>query len=120
MKYATPVHRRDIIRGVRKRWLDQYKHYANDDPLGWKKDHTAGQIRKALAALDLETCSVADVDKAIGTTGWADNKCNECDKNFPVILQLGQTPEYEARWWNICLSCLNKAGKLLKATKPHR
>lgn len=113
MKYATAIHRRDIIRGVRARWLDQYKNYRADQTLGFANGRTVGVVRAALERLDLETCSAADVDAAIGASGWVKNGCDECDGDFPVLLRFGQEPDYDARWWSLCPDCLGKARDLL-------
>lgn len=113
------IHQRDVIREVGPRWTEQYKQYQPDQKIGIRKNREAvGVIRKRVAALDLETCTVADVDKAIGTTGWADNECDECHKSFPVLIRLGAEPEYDARWQDLCGKCLGKAAALHAKTKP--
>lgn len=105
------VSKRDIIRGVRERWLSQYKHYANGYICGWC-NRPAGEIRAALNALDLETCSSEDVDKAIGTEGWAKNGCDVCDADCETIVQIGEDPGYDARWQDLCGDCLSQAAAL--------
>lgn len=114
MSEFKKIHKRDIIRGVRDRWMKQYANYPDDKTVGWASHlRTTGDIRKALAALDLETCSSEDVDAAIGTNNWAKNECDQCDGDFETVLQLGQEPDYEARWWNMCASCLAEASLAL-------
>lgn len=118
MTEFNKIHKRDIIREVRARWMKQYEHYPDGKVVGWAGNtRTTGDIRKALAALDLETCSSEDVDAAIGTTGWAKNECDECNGDFETILQLGQTPDYDNRWWNMCAGCLAKASLALPSDK---
>jgi len=108
------IHKRDVIRAVRDRWLDSYKHYGPEHEIGPRdRKRPVGVTRKALAALDLETCTAADVDAAIGVEGWADNKCDDCDGDFPVLVRVGQAPGYDARWWEMCPDCLGKASALL-------
>lgn len=109
MRYAKPIYQRDIIKGARQRFLEQYKRHPDSDVPGWDRSRTFGQVRAALAALDLETCTSGDVDKAIGVTGWGDNNCDECGGNFPVLIRLGYEPDYDSRWWDLCRDCLNKA-----------
>jgi hypothetical protein len=107
---------RDAIKQVRNRWLSQYKDYTADQEIGGRDNREKiGVIRKRVKALDLETCTVADVDKAIGTTGWADNECDICHGNHEVVACLGDDPDYEARWLNVCPSCLSKALELTRS-----
>jgi hypothetical protein len=110
------IQRRDIIRTVRDRWNSQYP----DDNLdiGWERSERVGDIRVRLAALDLETCSVEDVDKAIGTSGWADNDCDCCKLSFPVLVHIGEEPDYDAKWQDLCAGCLSKAVTLLNEAVP--
>lgn len=107
---------RDVIRTVRDRYMEQYKGYADDYMLGYGAGRRpCGESRKRLAALDLETCSRADVDAAIGNTGWASLTCDECGEDVERIVRIGQEPDYEARWQDLCLPCLKKACALLEA-----
>src|SRR5258708_4418500 len=96
-------HKRGVIRGVRDKWLKQYKDWPDDRLVGVDRrlaarGRSVSDISNALAALDLETCSSADVDAAIGTGGWAKNACDHCNGDFEVILRLGETSDYEASW----------------------
>lgn len=117
MRTARPIQRRDIVLTVRDRWLNQYKSYADDQKVGWS-NKTAGQIRKELAALDLAACAPADVDAVLGTSGWAKNECDECDEDFPVVIQVGQEPDYEARWQNLCPTCLAELAAFAATVEP--
>jgi hypothetical protein len=119
------IHKRDIIRNVRERWEEQYHGYESDFKFGLplldtqgklipKSGPTVGEIRAALSTLDLETCSSADVDAAIGVAGWANNCCSECGEDCYMLVQIGEVPDYEAQYINICIGCLEKAHKLLQ------
>lgn len=111
MKVIT---KRQIILGVRDRWLEQYKHYADHYPVGWSENLTAGEIRGRLAALDLTTCTSADVDEALQVKRWADNTCDFCDEDHEVILRIGDEPGYDSQWVDLCKGCLDKASSILK------
>lgn len=108
------IYRRDKIRGVRDAWN---KQYPNDDFIFHDKS-TAGPKRKALAALDLETCSPADIDAALGNTSWASLTCDECDGDFPSIVRIGGEPDYDARWQDLCGECLKEALAMLASAEP--
>jgi hypothetical protein len=87
------IQKRDIILGVLDRWNDQYRGYEPGYVLGSRDERkSVGEIRKDLRALNLKTCSEADVDAAIGTTGWVENECDLCGKNFGITAQLGDEP----------------------------
>jgi hypothetical protein len=81
------VRRRDVIRSVRDRWTAQYGHYHEKDD---------DEKTKALAALDLETCSAAAVVAVLGTS-WVENECDECQKDVPVLMRFGEEPDYDNR-----------------------
>lgn len=105
---------RQIIKGVRERWLTQYANYRDTDRL-WDKSRTVGDIRAAVNALDLDKCTRADVDRAIGNNSWAANECDECKQHRPALVHFGDDPDYESRWQDICLDCITKAAELLKS-----
>jgi hypothetical protein len=120
------IYKRDVIRNVRGRWEEQYQNYESDYKLVGlplldvqgkpipNSGPTVGEIRAALAALNLENCSSTDVDAAMGVAGWADNRCLECGKDCDSLIQIGEEPNYEAQWVDLCIGCLEKALKLLK------
>ena len=105
---------RQIIQEVRERWLTQYASYRDTDRL-WDKARTVGESRAAVNTLDLDKCTRADVDRAIGNTSWAANECDECKQHRPVLVHFGDDPGYDARWQDVCLDCLSKAADLLKS-----
>lgn len=107
------INRRDIILNVRDKWLGQYKHYKDDYHVGWGDQMPAGEIRKRLAALDLETCSPTDVDKALQSKNWASNECDLCGEDKEQLIRIGEEPDYEARWVDICSECASKAASAL-------
>lgn len=101
------IHKRDIIRDIPRNWMRTYAKHEGD--CTWNRDKTFEMIRTELQSLDVETCSPADIDRVIGTSGWADNKCDECGLDSPVVVQIGDEPDYEARWVDLCPACLAKA-----------
>lgn len=111
MSEPIVILKRDVIRSVRARWSYQYPR---DDYTFWDGS-TAGEIRPRLAALDLETCSSEDVDKAIGSGGWADNRCDHCGEDVEALVRFGERPNYEARWQDLCLKCLVEGVEILRA-----
>ena len=113
-----PRHQRDIILAVRDHWLHQYINNPDDKVLGWDARRTFGSVRRALLKLDLQTCRPTDVDSALGVTGWADNKCDECGNSFPLVFHFGEEPGYEAKFWRMCKTCLQKAVDVYASIEP--
>lgn len=109
----TVIHKRDLIRSVRNRWRKQYQQSIADRTSPYHVSRAG--IDDALYKLDVETCSEADVDKAIGVSGWVANECNFCDRNMDVLIRLGEEPDYEARYVEICSDCLSKASDVLRS-----
>jgi hypothetical protein len=107
MKEIAAIRSRDVIMDVRKKWSEQYKFYSPDDMIG-RPQERIGDINARLRKLDLKTCTVADVDAAIGTTGWADNECDLCGGNHELVVRVGDKPDYDARWIDLCPSCVKK------------
>lgn len=113
------ITKRDVIRGVKERWEEQYRDYAPDFKFITASPNvrtkTVGEVREALEKLDLETCSSEDVDKAMGGIGgWANNCCSECGKDSQFLIHIGEQPDYEAQWVELCVLCMEKALKTLK------
>lgn len=101
---------REVILGVRKKWMQQYRDYRPEDEIGNRHNlESVGAITKRLKALDLKTCTVADVDKAIGTDNWADNECDVCGGNHEMVVRIGDEPDHDARWLDLCPSCISRA-----------
>lgn len=109
---------RELIRGVAARWRSQYG--ISDTTYGKNKP----AIGKALAELDPETATAADVAAIIGNNGWTSPEtCSECcDESPRAVVQLGAEPDYESRTAYICRPCLVQALALIdgQATPPLR
>lgn len=87
------------------RWKEQYPEYHR---YGIEKD----EIRDKLCALDLETATVDDIANIIGDRGWVTESCDECGIECQEWLHLGQEPDYDARWYELCRDCAKKIGEI--------
>jgi hypothetical protein len=115
MSTARVITKRDVIRGVRARWNEQYARYRDDETLNPVGGRVAvGTVRARLAALDLETCTGADIDAAIGAPRWAENRCDECDKDVDRLVRIGDEPDYDARWRDVCPDCIDAMRRALE------
>lgn len=108
------IHKREIIRGVPELWREQYARRM-EYPLA--VGETPAKIHKRLLALDTSTCSSEDIDEAIGVSGWASNRCTECRTEYETLVHIGDEPDYEARYVQLCESCLKSALRLLKGAR---
>lgn len=116
-----PVFRREVVRGAKARWLEQYKAYDDKQKIGVPgRSKSVGDTRRELAKLDAETASAEQIEAAIDATGWTDLDCELCGKPQEVVLRIGQEPDYEARWVDLCPECLASAGAALATAKQER
>jgi hypothetical protein len=74
------------------------------------------EVIRLLRALDVETATAADVNAIIGNNTWASLTCDGCGEDKYRILRLGDEPDYEARWQDLCLDCLEDAKNQLEAS----
>jgi len=51
----------------------------------------------------------------IGNCGWTKNACDVCDRQFSALIRIGDEPDYDARWQDLCVDCLTSALETLKA-----
>ena len=106
----TVIHQRDIIRGVAEKWAFTYTGNYHR----WPDKRVIGM---KLAALDLETASAQEINDIIGNATWTVLMCTECDQSHSVLVRVGQEPDYDAQWVDLCMGCLQRAARAL-ATAP--
>lgn len=104
---------REVIRGVRDRWNEQYPK----DEFKFWDGSLAGDKRARLNALNLETCSREDVEAALGSD-WAENECTVCKKHKDSVVHIGDELAYEARYVRVCDDCLAEARAAIMITEP--
>lgn len=97
----------DIVAGVPKRWADQYEGYENR----WEGSRDKQKVTEALAALP-PGFTAEQVNRIIGNDSWTENKCDECDADAPVLVRIGDDPDYDARWLDLCPDCIAHAASL--------
>tara|TARA_R100000365_G_C2747338_1_gene77159 strand:+ start:4411 stop:4752 length:342 start_codon:yes stop_codon:yes gene_type:complete len=95
------IKKADIVRSAPECFRAQCAH--------WPHDTDRMAITEKLLALDLDTITAEQVDGIIGNTSWTKNKCDECDQDCEVLARFGPEPDYDVRWFDVCLSCLTQA-----------
>ena len=102
VKSVKIIGQREQIKGIAARWRLQY-------PTGqWGADKE--DIYRRLAALDDDVATAKEVAEIVGNNSWCGTQgCDECDRQFDTIMQLGQEPDYDSHTLNICFGCLEKA-----------
>jgi hypothetical protein len=110
MSTMSVITLRQVIKDVPKRWRGQY----GDGRYGRDKL----EILKRLDALDAENCSADDINAAIGNSSWTNLQCDSCQEQKERIIRIGDDPDYEARWQDLCVDCLNKAVAMLAKETP--
>lgn len=110
MKVSTE---RDRVEDVRPRWRAQYLDHYGPDWRFWD-GRTVAEVWAALEALPWPSVTAADVARVIGNDGWAGNqKCHECNGEFPIIIEVGQPPDYESHTAQLCRGCVAKALEMI-------
>ena len=97
------VRQSEICQGVPDRWAKQYAKSAT----AWH-----GEITARLSLLSPQDRTPDTIDAIIGNGTWTANFCDECGMDQSVSVHLGEEPDYEARYLNLCLSCLRDAAKM--------
>lgn len=106
------ITKRAVIRGVRARHENQYARDPDTYVLGWgDKRRYLGETRAALAALDLETVTEAEVI-AVLNESWTSLKCEQCGEDQDAVVRLGECGPCDSRWLDVCGGCLAKATAL--------
>ena len=101
------ITKRGIIRSVPASFERQYGHDRSGS--SWKAKTTRGEMIDALNALDVDTCDAEAVNAIIGNKSWTSNECDACGTDCEVLVRIGQEPDYEARWQDLCAQCLTDA-----------
>jgi hypothetical protein len=106
----TLVRKADIVARIPDRWAEQYRH-PNDG--ADKKAITAKLQALKGTEFTAEQCAAI-----IGNNSWDRNECYECGKDHPVLVRIGDVPDYEARWVDLCPECVTKASDLIRNPVP--
>lgn len=100
---------RTLVRDVATRWANAYPKAG---PYG--RDPQKQAITKALAALDAEIATAADVAEIIGNDSWCERpKCHECGETVDAAVQVGEELDYESNTATLCMACLQNALELM-------
>ena len=91
------------IREVAARWRAQYPKSRENK---WEK----------LKALDIETATADEVEAIIGNRSWTRlEECSDCKAtDLPLVVQVGNAPDYESNTAWLCIGCIKKALALTK------
>ena len=109
------VTQRDQIKSDAEEWLRMYGDLVGEPP--WS-DHTYKQLADRVRALNLETCTALDLNRAVDkikvvdgvekeTGGWGMLYCDACQK-------YSENPVWRQEEWSMCVPCakefINDAG----------
>ncbi len=104
------ITQREVIQSVKRRFRIEFPR----DEQEFEDGRTVGRIWNALSALDENTCSREDINRAIcSMSGWADIRCEECENLCNAVVRFGAEPDYDVRWMDLCGDCLDKAKEAL-------
>jgi hypothetical protein len=97
----TRIYRKDVIKDVPKRWANQYD---SNSYYGQAKSETTKKLLSLISPF-----TAVEVNEIIGNDSWTKLLCTECNENCESVVRIGDEPEYDARWVDLCDECLEKA-----------
>lgn len=108
------VTERTLIRAAPAKWRETY---LRDGVWRTTALGDSGKVYERLSQLDLETCTAADVKRAIGNDSWTRlSPCDACgsyaddfDKYPKALVRVGQEPDYESATASLCYRCVKEA-----------
>lgn len=104
---------RERVRAVADRWAAQYPIHQWPDRPDSALNHKRATIAK-LRAIDVETATAAEVNEIIGNDSWCGpDNCDECGVRTFDMVHIGEEPDYEARYVEVCRGCLLKMVSLI-------
>ena len=92
------IFRDDVIKNAPERWRKQHAHYT---------DHVRTTNTEQLCAL-VWPFTAAQVNSIIGNDSWTTMCCDICHSDEPVLIRVGDVPDCDNRWQDICKSCVLK------------
>ncbi len=97
-----------------ERWAAQYGVWKGN-PLQRVLEGNAELVYQRLLALGPRP-DPDQVDAVIGNTSWTEaGRCSECKATSPVLVRMGDEPDYESATAWLCPKCLSKALALVNA-----
>ncbi len=97
------IKKSDLILNVAERWNSDYKNSNYYDKIA-----IGNRLRTEKPQTE------AEVKNIIGNGTWTQNTCDECGKDFEVIINLGNSSDRDIPSFNICKKCLKEALTLIK------
>lgn len=108
------VTRQDVLDGILPKLRETYGSYIERGARLANGTDPAVTIQ-AVAALPRPLQRDAVREAMDGWPDWTDNRCDECHADRDVLIRIGDEPDYDARWVDLCADCLRKASKLAKS-----
>lgn len=90
--------RQHAVDRVPERWARQYSR-PNEDA---SKRAITAALANLTAPIDRD-----EVDRIIGNKSWTECRCDLCGENREALIRVGDEPDYETRWLDICPLCIS-------------
>lgn len=102
MKLIT---QRDMIRELPTAYREEYGDYLEDPD---SRGRIRGNVLRELEALDLETCSIGDVEAVLGNSGLTRMGCDLCGEEQGLLVRADRL--------DICPKCVGEMAELVEET----
>lgn len=103
------IKKSDRVAGVPDRWAKQYRGWTPGAGRGPDKQ----DIKDRLQALKGTDFTAAQVNAIIGNESWTELLCTECRRDSEVLVRIGDEPDYEAQYVDLCRHCIAAAAAAL-------
>jgi Pyruvate/2-oxoacid:ferredoxin oxidoreductase delta subunit len=100
MKLIT---RQSKVKGAIQSFLNNYPQYNKSNSPFYTKERY-----NKVVALDPDTATPEDVEMVLNPS-WVQCMCYECGCCVDAVVQMGQEPDYESIWVEVCKGCLQRA-----------
>lgn len=75
----------------------------------WKHQYGESNTKEYQQLCALVSPTEEQIANIIGNSSWTENECTECRKDFPIVIQIGDDPDYDSDTVWLCTECLQKA-----------
>jgi hypothetical protein len=106
------IERDDIIAGAVDAWTKQYSQAGVRE----RQQKKTEELQK----LPANKRTRENIDRIIGNNSWTCLNCDLCGSDVERVVRIGENPDYDARWQDVCQDCLQECQDTLSQALTER